>query len=372
MLPNPSPPGSKQRNIINTEPAFFTFHFNSRDSPFNSIRLRFPPVFTPPVFSLTTQIQNICTMTLSRPADVFGGQDNLKAIDSDKSQSSTPKSDSPEAEAVADPVLKDAPVGSISDIKSLYQGTEDSQGRAQWVDRYPEDAEEAAENGETEKYALIARKKKCFNGRKKFDIHSIVVHSPDLKEVLGRVFRDYPGVSCELHRLVFAAPFEEFVHRWTEFTTELNLAKPGKTKEHLELLYSILKEELKDTIKALEDYVVHGIITYQHLWVIFQPGAIIYTRQSGTPQAMSFHHGAYTKTDCGPCYRLSVEAIGWGGSNFGRSTDYINIYSWTGTRPIKDLHSLPLSLHPEKETVKSSLVDRGRKYESLSGYHFKS
>jgi hypothetical protein len=280
----------------------------------------------------------------------------------------TPTSDTPRK----DPALKDASVGSITDIKSLYQGPEDSQGRAQWLDKYPEDVEEAAENEDTEKFALIARKKKCFDGRKKFDIHSIVVHSPALKEILGRVFKGYPGIYCKLHRLVFTAPFEAFVRRWTEFTKELDVAQPGKGKEHLELLHSLLKEELKDTIKALEDYVVHGVITYEHLWVIFQPGAIVYTRQGGIPKAMCFQSGLYTKTKCGPCYQLTIEAIGWGGSGFGRSVDYLHIYPWTGTRPIKDLPAFPLSLHPEEESVRSSLIDRGRKYESLAGYHFKS
>ncbi len=61
------------------------------------------------------------------------------------------------------PNLEDAPVGSITDIKSLYQGPKDNDGLAQWLDRYPEDAAEAAETEETAKYALIARKTKCRN-----------------------------------------------------------------------------------------------------------------------------------------------------------------------------------------------------------------
>jgi hypothetical protein len=51
---------------------------------------------------------------------------------------------------------------------------------------------------------LIARKAKCFNGRKKFDIKSIVVHSPDLKRVLGVVFKDYPGVTCQVREFPYS------------------------------------------------------------------------------------------------------------------------------------------------------------------------
>jgi hypothetical protein len=304
-------------------------------------------------------------MTAEKPIDVTESErSSRKSI----SEAFTPKSDV----EIAGAVPKHAPVGSISDIKSLYQGPTDSEGRAQWLDRYPEDLAEAAENEETERYALIARKKKCFDGRKKFDVDSIIVQSPALKEILGRVFDGYPGISCELNRLVFSAPFNAFVHRWAEFTTELEEVKPGKAKEHLEILHSLLKDELKDTIKALEDYVVHGIVTYEHLWVIFQPGTFVYTKEGGSPRAMQFDKGQYMKTRCGPCYHLSLHSVGWNGTSFGRSDESIQIYSWTGTRPIKDLHALPLSLHPEQQSIKLSLVERGKKYESLAGYHFKS
>ena len=277
-----------------------------------------------------------------------------------------------EKKVEADPRLKDATIGSISDIKDLYQGPEDAQGRAQWLDKYPEDAEEAAENEETEKYALIARKKTCFDGRKKFDIDSIIVQSPELKKILGKVFDQYPGVTCELDRLIFSAPFEPFVHRWTEFTNAVKKQRAGNAKEHLEILHSLLKEELRDVIKALEDYVVHGVTTYLHLWVIFQPGGVVYTRRGGTPKALSFYSGQYTKTDCGPCYQLCLEPVGWTGNSFGRGTEYINIFSFTGTKTISALNAFPLSFHPEKKTIRESLVQRGKKYEALAGYHYKS
>ena len=294
--------------------------------------------------------------------DVLASQFGLKVVESEESDTSTekgmdtPKTDTTEKtekesekeaekEVEKDPRLKDATTGSISDIKDLYQGPEDGQGRAQWLDKYPEDVEEAAENEDTEKYALIARKKKCFDGRKKFDIDSIIVQSPELKKILGKIFDKYPGVTCELDRLIFSAPFEAFVHTWTEFTRAVKAERAGKAKEHLEILYSLLKEELKDTIKALEDYVVHGVTTYLHLWVIFQPGAVVYTRQGGTPKAMAFYSGEYTKTDCGPCYQLCLEPVGWAGNSFGRGTEYINIFSFTGTRSISSLsksHYCPL------------------------------
>ncbi|KAH8807790.1 ATPase [Xylogone sp. PMI_703] len=307
-------------------------------------------------------------------------QSDLKIVEtaSDKSSTesgtATPKSESTEVTTPeeVDPRLKDATVGSITDIKSLYQGPEDSQGRAQWLDKYPDDVEEAAETEETAKYALIARKTKCYNGRRKFDIDSIVVQSPALKEVLGRVFKGYPGITCSLDRLEFNDPFEPFVHRWLDFIKARDEEKDEVTRGHLDLLHGLLKEELKDTIKALEDYVVHGVITFKHLWAIFQPGATLYSQQSGSPRAYTFRYGNYETTQCGKAFSVGVESVSWNGTTFGRGTEYINIFSFMGTRPIKDLNICPLVFHPEQETIRKLLIARGEKFEELAGYHYKS
>ena len=179
--------------------------------------------------TLKELFRRLSKMTADNPIDALAGQFSLKIVDSEGSDTSTDKIgvDTPKTgTAEKDSRLKDATTGSISDIKDLYQGPEDSQGRAQWLDKYPEDAEEAAENEDTEKYALIARKKKCFDGRKKFDIDSIIVQSPELKKVLGKVFDKYPGVTCELDRLIFSAPFQPFVHR----CKKLRLSFPSRNE----------------------------------------------------------------------------------------------------------------------------------------------
>jgi hypothetical protein len=296
-----------------------------------------------------------------------GESNACSVISSDK-----PEKHKEEKAAEKDPALANATVGSISSIKPIYQGPEDSQGRAQWVDKYPDDVEEAAENDETDKYALIARKCKNFDGRKKFNIHSIIVHSPDLKKILGeQVLTGYPGVTCELDRLIFDSPFEPFVHRWAEFLEAINKAE-GRAKDHMQLLHGILKEELQDTIKALEDFILHGVTTFNHVWTIFQPGSVIYTNSGGAQKALKLSHAYYQKLECGVAYSLSMEPILWSGSGWGRGVETVNIFKFTGTKAIQDLKAFPLAFHPKKEEITRTLVERGEKYESLAGYHFKA
>lgn len=83
--------------------------------------------------------------------------------------------------------------GMRCDIKDLYQ-LEDNRGRTSWTDQYPEDLLEAAENEVTARYAILVRNKKSFDSRKKLEIHSIVVQSPLLKNVLTKVLKNYPGM----------------------------------------------------------------------------------------------------------------------------------------------------------------------------------
>ncbi len=71
--------------------------------------------------------------------------------------------------------MEEIPVDSISNIKNLYAGPEDRRGRYTWSDKYPEDLEDAAENEETARQALVLRHKRCFDSRKKLELHSIIV-----------------------------------------------------------------------------------------------------------------------------------------------------------------------------------------------------
>ena len=105
-------------------------------------------------------------------------------------------------------------VGSVGEAKNIYKGTSDDDGNWTWVDKYPDDVEEAAENEETATFAVVVRNQKSNDSRKKLEAHSIIVQSPQIRVALAEIMADYPGVACELTRLEFEAPFKPFVHRW--------------------------------------------------------------------------------------------------------------------------------------------------------------
>ncbi|KAL9119812.1 MAG: hypothetical protein Q9187_003634 [Circinaria calcarea] len=260
------------------------------------------------------------------------------------------------------------PIGSLSTIKNIYAGPADDQGRYTWVDKFPEHIVEAAENEETAGHALVVRNQQCFDSRKQLEIHSLIVQSPWLKKALAEILKDYPGVTCELERLVFKAPFEPFMHRWGDLLKFMKARHDEKTTEHVQLLHGILSVELKDTIRAFEDYMANGVITYEHLWIIFQPGSTVVSTHDGPLSAYEFQSASYVQTRCGKAYQLECQCIDWDGERFGRRRESIHLYEFKGTKPIKDLHGLPFAFHPDKVALRHRLVERGKKFEELAGF----
>lgn len=261
--------------------------------------------------------------------------------------------------------------GMIGDIKNLYQSKPDNKGKTTWVDKYPDDLEEAAENAETARYALLIRNIKCYDGRKKLQIESIIVQSPLLKGVLGKVLKDYPGITTSLDRLTFKAPFQPFVHRWKNLLEALESEKDPETKSHVELFHRVLEAELRDNLKARDDFILNGVITYDTIWMIFEPGTVVFSVKDGQPCAAKFNSGNYTSNRCGAYYALDCQIIDWDGEEFGFGSQPFSVWDFEGTKKITKLSAYPLQYHPHIDKVKEQLIARGKAFEKLSGYHYK-
>lgn len=269
-------------------------------------------------------------------------------------------------------VISDIKPGMITDVKNLYQSKPDEHDKTTWVDTYPDDLQEAAENAESARYALLIRNKKCYNGRKKLEIDSIVVQSPLLKQALGSVLIDYPGITTNLNRLTFKAPFQPFIHRWKNLLEALESEQDLETKAHLKLFHRVLEAELRDDLKARDDFILNGVITYSTIWMIFEPGTTVFAVKDGQNCAARFDTGTFQQTRCGNRYALSCQMVDWDGEAFGLQGTQFHVYEFQGTIQITKLSAYPLEYHPNLFQVKDALIQRGKKFQELSGYHYKN
>jgi hypothetical protein len=296
-----------------------------------------------------------------------------KDISSDENGVPTPAAtDSTEEAEPVDP-------GMAPETKNLYSGKEDKRGRFQWQENIPKDVKSPVENEKTAKFALLVRNIKVYNNpRKTLSVHSIVIQSPLLKKLLQRVLRDYPGLSVNLKRLELSGKFEPIIHRWGRLQEEI--AKLGddteddrETKKHAELLFKVLRKEFKDLIESSQDMINKGVMTFEHLWTIFQPGSMVYAKQDGQDTALRLVSTRYAVDQNGvPCLWVSGRFVDWDGSRFGTNKCNVKISTYSGTRKINTLAAFPLDFHAEKEELRQRLLERGAKVEQLAGSHYRA
>ncbi|PSK60389.1 Mitochondrial inner membrane i-AAA protease supercomplex subunit YME1 [Elsinoe australis] len=357
-------------------------------------------------------------------------------------------------------------VGMNVGLKHLYSGKEDKKGRFQWQTTIPEDVGKPAEDAETQKWALIVRHIKVYNDPSKvLAVHSIVVQSPLLKDLLKGVLKGYPGVTVGLQRLEFGSKFEPLIHRWPQLTAAIEELKkkvkareaekgetnadgkidkeeeatqvkheevdkdgkpvesqvsPDHTKSetkpeekkaeekgpdekedeeaketstsasaketkpdpdqqditklrHAELLYDLLVSEFQTLIDSSQDMKAKGVMTYEYLWTLFQPGSFIFSKVEGQERIFRLRSGRYGQDrDGNPVYWLIMMYVDYDGVRFGYQKLNVSIRAFSGTKAISTLASYPLEFHQHKDDLKTRLLARGTKLESLAGTHYRS
>jgi hypothetical protein len=346
-------------------------------------------------------------------------------------------------------------VGMSVGFKRLYAGKEDRRGRFQWQETIPEDLVPPAENAETQKWAFIARHIKVYGDpRRTLALHSIVIQSPLLKQVLSVVLADYPGVTVGLQRLEFSGKFECLIHRFPELdaaietieaalkhrresversdsaghchidipsngttdhdrdindilirgkalvedvtVTTANVQVSAQAPEvngedskngtpsasisnyelslkHTQVLRDALYEEFQVLIESSRDMKAQGVITYEALWTIFEPGPMVYACEEGQDRVFNMLSGKYSVDQDGkPVYSLKMRFIEFDGTRFGWTVARLDVYEFEGTCPIASLSAYPIEYHSDEVALRKTLLDRGSVIESLVGTHYRA
>ncbi|RMY66257.1 hypothetical protein D0863_08555 [Hortaea werneckii] len=293
--------------------------------------------------------------------------------------SATPKDTKDEQLVKLDP----NEVGMSCGFKNLYSGKEDKHGRFQWQTTIPEDLGKPAEDAESEKWAIVVRNVKTYNDPKKvLSLHSILIQSPLLKDLLKDVLEGYPGVTVGLKRLEFSGRFEPLIHRWAELTAAIEKLRQRAARDdadstdadrvkHAELLQDLLAKEFKETIEASTDLKEKGVMTYEHLWTLFQPSAQVYSRQMSQDRIFKLHSSKYGEDVYGnPVFWLTCQYVEYDGTRWGTNKLNVSIPAFEGTKPITSLPTMPLEHHSSKDEMKAKLIERGGKVEKLAGSNY--
>lgn len=195
--------------------------------------------------------------------------------------------------------------------------------------------------------------------------------SPDQESTDDAVEAMSDGANNGASTTVKTKELGSYVDKFLQPGESLADSKDTIKLRHAKLLVELLTKEFLTLIESSLDMRSKGVMTYEHVWSLFQPGALVYCRQEGQDRVFKLVTSRYGKDRQGnPCYMLTLRYVDFDGNRFGTSKIATRIFAFPGTKSIVSLSAFPLEYHHNKVQLRAKLIERGAKVEDLSGTRY--
>ncbi|CAG9996971.1 unnamed protein product [Clonostachys byssicola] len=173
---------------------------------------------------------------------------------------------------------------------------------------------------------------------KKWLTDSFTIQSPEMRAFLKSALANYQDFDPSLDGWTFRSPYKALVHRRDRI---------------LELSKSIPKET-EQSVNSL----------------IFPPGELVMTTLYGVEIMCRVTRYGFSRH--GNFWTIKLQYVDWNGQKCGFAKAVIDISFYAGERHVTSLPVYPVKFCESMEETKGRLLKRGRLFEALRGYHFKS
>ncbi|KAI3394498.1 hypothetical protein diail_2632 [Diaporthe ilicicola] len=286
-------------------------------------------------------------------------------------------------------VLSNWDFGMKPEVRKFW-GRENCPGHFNWQNEAPSDVDDPAEIDESSKSAAIILQHLRKQGADpiqgacttNYVLKSIIIQSPLLINVLGSVLDGYPDITPAPKCLQFWQPFRPLIHRWESLNRAIEWMQQIRDNDgdaswdgyiqHAKLLDKVLNDEFSELKEMIMKYKENKVISFEHLWTIFEPSTLVFTRYKNTEAALQVYCTDYCDRSQGSVFELTCVIVEFDGNGFGVRTVVGTIPAFSGTKPISSLPLFPLELHGQDEQIRARLIERGRKLESLTGIHYRN
>ncbi|RGP80187.1 hypothetical protein FLONG3_1721 [Fusarium longipes] len=162
----------------------------------------------------------------------------------------------------------------------------------------------------------------------------------------------------------------------TQTARENNEERLEDKKKQLEVLVEYLDHDFKSTKRNLHSMLKNGLITFNLLWALWKPNMLAYTTTYGhdqEPRILKVEMAELRRgTVKGQYYYVCGKFFGFDGKRFGYGHTKTYIEEFQGARKITSLSIYPIQYHKNEVKLRRDLIERGKKFVSLSGVHYKS
>ncbi|KFA80831.1 hypothetical protein S40288_08521 [Stachybotrys chartarum IBT 40288] len=201
---------------------------------------------------------------------------------------------------------------------------------------------------------------------------SITVQDPAMREVLKSVLSKYQDLDLELINYTFEPPFMPLVHRWGKLKTYYLAAEKGPVRNAAAALLAFLTPIIASSVLSLAQTQATGKVSFENVWQIFPPSSIVKTKFYGIDTICRVVK--YKKRPADRCnpegWVIDMEFLDWNGETSGWTTTSLTIWEYEGFKKVTGLPVFPLSFHPDSDKIRAEMIERGRKWARLRGYHF--
>lgn len=238
-----------------------------------------------------------------------------------------------------------------------------------WSEFAVVDDEEADLTNQTSRVPIIHRHEFV---NKHWVTASITVQDPAMREVLTDVLYKYQDLDLELENWTFQPPFMSLVHRWEDLKTYQSTAEDVTLKNAASGLLAFLSPIVASSVISLTQTRKTGKVNFDNVWQVFSPSSLVMTKFFGVDTVCRVLK--YTKKEEDPCspegWIIDMEYVDWNGECSGYVSTKLTIWKFEGFRRVTALPVFPISFLSDSEKTKEIMIERGRKFERLRGYHF--
>lgn len=238
---------------------------------------------------------------------------------------------------------------------------------------------------EWEQYIFTVRRQ--FNWENKYTSTVVDIKSKPLREALAKIMDGVKGVSL-VEETAVVDPNMLFLYLEESrqyMKDQKQLSKTEKKRKakkvaatkaaHLKVLVKYLDTDYAETKKTLYPLLESNMITFEYLWALFKPNSIVYTPTYGNqdePRAFKVEYATKEYSFMkGEWYCIEGRYMEYDGKSFGMGAMEVNVESFKGARKITSLACYPLKYHRETDTLRTNLIERGRKFVALKGMNYR-
>ncbi|MCJ1282180.1 hypothetical protein MMC26_001503 [Xylographa opegraphella] len=247
--------------------------------------------------------------------------------------------------------------------------------------------ETADRSNEDEFGEYIFHVRRRFDWEGKYSDTVVDIKSKVLKDALVHVMGSCKGVSLAeetptIDPNMLFLYLEELRNYQKELKAQSKLEQKKKKRKAatiqaatVKVLVKYLDNDYAETKKTLYPLLKEGRITFDLLWALFKSGEIAYCPVYSTPDLPRAFKVEYATKESsfmkGTWYEIEGKYLEYDGKSFGMGTMEVEVEAFKNARPINSLPCYPIKYHKDPETLRKTLVDRGRKFVGLKGMQYK-